>query len=123
MKKPPLATLSKQEYELRLHKMLLAALGKCWMYWPPRAEVKRRCKDPNRPGWSICEQCHESREVLKVDHINPCVDPVKGNTSWGEYIERRFVFGTDGLQGLCTDCHGAKSKEENKIRQGIKKHG
>lgn len=119
MKKPPLASLTPEEYKKRLKKIILAGLGKAWLFWPPRAEVKRRCKDPNRPGWFICEnkECGESREVIKIDHIDPCVDPVKGNTSWGEYIERRFVFGVVGLQGLCKDCHDAKSKLENAQRK------
>jgi hypothetical protein len=55
-KKAPLSTLSGPEYEARLRKILLGALGKAWMFWPPRAEVKRRTAVPGKPGWHFCEQ-------------------------------------------------------------------
>ncbi len=119
-KKPSLDSLIPEEYEKRLKKIILAGLGKAWMFWPPRAEVKRRCKDPNRPGWFICELCHESREKLDTDHIEPCVSPIVGMVGWSEYIERRFVFSAKKLQVICKDCHKKKSKEENKIRREVK---
>jgi hypothetical protein len=115
--KPPLSSLSREEYEKRLKKIILAGLGKAWMFWPPRAEVKRRCKDPNHPGWYICEICHQSREKIEIDHIIPCVSPVVGLVSWDEYITRRFRFDAKDFQGLCHDCHRAKTKAENKVRK------
>ena len=120
-KKAPLNTLSKEDYEKRLKKIILAGLGKAWMFWPVRAEAKRRCKDPSRPGWSICEICHQSREKLDTDHIIPCVSPIDGLVSWDEYIARRFVFSADQLQCICRDCHKTKTKAENKIRREAKK--
>lgn len=116
-KKPSLKSLSPEEYEKRLKKIILAGLGKAWMFWPPRAEVKRRCKDPNKPGWYICEKCKVSVEKLETDHIDPCVSPLVGFTTWDEYIKKRFVFSADKLQGLCRECHKAKSKEENRLRR------
>lgn len=120
-KKPALNTLSQEEYEKRLKKIILAGLGKAWMFWPPRADVKRRCKDLNNPGWFICEICHKSHEKIDVDHINPCISPVVGLISWDEYITRRFVFKADQLQGICRDCHKEKTKRENKERKEFKK--
>ncbi len=116
-KKPPLNSLSPEEYEKRLKKIILAGLGKSWMFWPPRAEVKRRCKDPNKPGWSICEAKKCSVQVIEVDHIEPCIKPSDGFKSWDEYITRRFVFDAKKLQGLCHECHKTKSKLENKARK------
>jgi len=116
-KKPPLSSLSQEEYEARLKKIILSGLGKAWMFWPPRAEVKRRCKDLAHPGWFICESCKESREKIEIDHIEPCIKPSDGFTSWDEYITRRFVFDAKKLQGLCHDCHKIKSKLENKSRK------
>lgn len=120
-KKAPLDSLTKEEYEKRLKKIILSGLGKAWMYWPPRAEVRRRCKDPNRTGWFICEICHQSREKIDIDHLEPCVSPIVGMVSWGEYIERRFVFSADQLQGICKDCHKAKTKRENASRRAAKR--
>ena len=66
VKKPKLSTLTPEEYEKRLKKIILAGLGKAWMFWPVRAEAKRRCKDPNRPGWSSKqrEARHRSHRAL-----------------------------------------------------------
>ena len=119
-KKPPLSSLSPEEYEKRLKKIILAGLGKAWVFWPPRAEVKRRCKDPNKPGWFICEMCHISHEKIEIDHIFPCIKPSDGFKTWDEYITRRFVFDAKNLQGLCHECHKKKSKEENKLRREAK---
>ena len=121
VKKPKLNSLSREEYEKRLKKIILAGLGKAWMFWPVRAEVKRRCKDPNRPGWSICELCHKSVEKLDTDHIEPCVSPLMGFGTWDEYITRRFVFDASKLQGICRECHREKSKQENIERRMRKK--
>lgn len=102
-----------------LRQLLLNAIGKAWMYWPPRLAVKKRCKDPNKNGWYICELCKQSREKIEVDHIIPCVKPKDGWTTWDDYIKSRFVEDPNLLQGICTDCHKAKSKEENKQRKRI----
>lgn len=120
-KKPPLNTLTPEEYEKRLNKILLAALGKAWMYWPPRAEVKRRCAVLGKPGWSYCEDptCRRETEKLEIDHIEPCVK-LEGHTTWDEYIRRRFVFDAKKLQGLCHESHLKKSKEENARRRETK---
>jgi len=116
-KKPPLNTLTPEEYEKRLKKIILSGLGKAWIFWPPRSEVKRRCKDLVHSGWFICESCKESREKIEIDHIEPCIKPSEGFKSWDEYITRRFVFDAKKLQGLCHDCHKKKSKLENKSRK------
>ena len=115
--KPALNTLSREEYEKRLKKIILAGLGKAWMFWPVRSEVKRRCKDPNNPGWFICELCHRSHEKIDIDHVVPCVSIFDGWVSWDEYIKRRFVFDANQLQGICRSCHKIKSKAENKARR------
>lgn len=120
-KKPPLNSLSREEYEKRLKMIILANLGKAWMWWPPRGIAKRRCKDPNRPGWFICENCGESHEKIEIDHIEPCVSPVVGLVTWDEYITRRFVFDATKLQALCHKCHLEKTRKENKVRRDVKK--
>lgn len=112
MKKPPLSSLSPEEYEKRLKKIILAGLGKAWMFWPPRAEVKRRCKDPNRPGWSICEICHGSCEKIETDHIDPCVSPIVGRTNWDDYITRRFVFDSKNYRVFAMNAIRKKRKKK-----------
>lgn len=120
-KKPPMSSLTPEEYEARLKKILLSKLGQAWMFWPPRAEVKRRCAVPNEPGWYYCEQNPKHKvEKLEVDHIIPCVRPSDGFVSWDDYIRSRFVLTAKKLQGLCTACHREKSNEENKQRREAK---
>jgi 5-methylcytosine-specific restriction endonuclease McrA len=120
-KKPPLSSLSPEEYEKRLKKIILAGLGKAWMFWPPRSVVKRRCQDPARAGWFICELCGVSREKIDIDHIIPCIRPSDGFVSWDDYIKSRFVFDAKQLQGICKDCHKKKTKTENQIRRSARK--
>ncbi len=121
-KKPPLSSLSPEEYQARLNKILLASLGKAWMFWPPRAEAKRRCAIPGKPGWFRCEDpaCLRETEKIEIDHIEPCVK-LEGRTTWDEYIKRRFVMDAKLLQGLCHESHLKKSKEENARRREMKK--
>jgi 5-methylcytosine-specific restriction endonuclease McrA len=107
--------------ERTLRQILLSALGKAWMQWPPRNAVKKRCKDPKRTGWYLCELCKESREKIDIDHIIPCIKPSEGWISWDAYITSRFVEDEKKLQGICKDCHKAKSKAENAERKAKRK--
>lgn len=116
-KKPALNTLTPEEYEKRLKKIILAGLGKAWMFWPPRLEAKKRAKVPNKSGWYQCEKCKQEREKIEIDHIIPCIKPADGFKSWDDYITARFVGTADKLQALCHECHREKSKEENKLRR------
>ena len=102
-----------------LNSYIFAGLGKVWMWWPPRNEVKKRCKIEGKPGWYKCELCKLERERIDIDHIQPCI-PVTGFTTWDNYITSRFVT-ADKLQGICKDCHSKKTKEENKIRRENKR--
>ena len=51
-----------------------------------------------------------------VDHIKPIIDPVKGFTTWDDFIENLFCE-QDNLQLLCKDCHDAKSNYEKSLRK------
>ena len=103
-----------------LKQMIMSALGKVWMIWHARNEVKRRCKILGKTGWYICEKCKGTREKIEVDHIKPIVKPEDGFVDWNSYIAAKFVE-ADKLQGLCHDCHKEKSKQENKIRRESKR--
>src|SRR5579863_4583933 len=102
-----------------LNSYIFAGLGKVLMWWPPRNEVKKRCKIEGKAGWYKCELCLAERERIDVDHILPVV-PVSGFTTWDAYIAARFVT-ADKLQGICKDCHKAKTKKENAKRREVKK--
>jgi len=103
-----------------LKSIILAGLGKAWMYWPPRLEAKKRSKVPGKSGWYRCEICKGEREKIEIDHVIPCIRPADGFTSWDDYINSRFVETADKLQAICHDCHKEKSKRENKERRSKK---
>lgn len=112
--------MAKEKKPRSLKQVLMAGLGRSWMMWGPRNEVKRRCKVPGKAGWWTCEECHEEHEKIEIDHISPVVPVVDGFTTWDAYIGSKFVA-ADGLRGLCRSCHQAKTKEENKKRREAKK--
>jgi hypothetical protein len=105
-----------------LKQILMAGLGKSWMMWPPRAEVKRRCKIEGKSGWYRCEdqKCKRETEKLEIDHILPVVKPEDGFVGYDVYIASKFVQ-ADKLQGLCHESHQQKTQEENKARREAKK--
>ncbi len=105
----------KEKKPRSLNSYIFAGLGKVWMWWPARNEVKKRCKVPGKTGWFKCEFCGQEREKIDVDHIQPVV-PVSGFTTWDAYIASRFVT-ADKLQGICKDCHQRKTKTENATRK------
>jgi len=98
----------------------MSGIGKSWMMWGPRNEVKRRCKVEGRNGWFKCEICKQEREKIQIDHIQPVILPKVGFVDWNTYIASKFVE-ADKLQGICRDCHHTKTKAENKIRREVKK--
>jgi hypothetical protein len=104
-----------------LRQIILSGLGKSWMFYPPRLAAKKRSKDPNKPGWYICEKCHQSREKIEIDHKIPCIRPADGFTTWDDYINSRFVETADLLTALCHECHKEKSRQENIERRMRKK--
>lgn len=103
-----------------LKSQLLSAIGKVWMYWGPRLAVKRRCKNPDRPGWFKCSRCRTDIQKVEVDHIVPVILPEEGFVGWDKYIESKFV-GEENLMGLCHECHLEKSKGENAVRREQKR--
>lgn len=107
--------------ERSLKSKLISALGRVWMTWGPRNEVKRRCKVEGKTGWFRCEICKQEREKLEVDHREPVVPIADGFTDWNQYIASKFVQ-ADKLQGLCRDCHVEKTKKENVARKLAKRN-
>ena len=91
----------------RIHK----ALGQVRKWSYPVRLVKKRCL--HEDGFFRCESTTcESRGMpvpsIQVDHIDPI-----GEIGGDQYIQRMFVSSTK-LQGLCKECHKAKTKEERK---------
>jgi hypothetical protein len=63
-----------------------------------------------------CAMCKElfPQNAIKIDHIQPVVDPKVGFVSWDEYIERMFCE-VENLQALCDPCHDNKTKSDKQL--------
>lgn len=99
-----------------LQTFVMGVLRRASVRWPPRNVVRLQAR--RERGKYECAGCGElfGPKVIKIDHIDPVIDPVTGFTTWDNHISRLFC-GADGLQVLCKPCHDEKSKEENKIRR------
>jgi hypothetical protein len=58
---------------------------------------------------------------VEVDHITPAVDPIKGRTTWDEFIHRLLDVTEKELQVLCVPCHQEKTAAEGQIRKANRK--
>lgn len=103
-----------------MKKFLIAILRRASYKWPPRNEALKTARIER--GLYKCNACSNSfgRKEIKIDHIEPVVDPLKGFQTWDEYINRMFCQ-KEGFQILCEPCHNIKSDIEKKIRKEIKK--
>lgn len=92
--------------------------------WSPIHTTRKKARV--KRGYYKCNACKNSvtaSKVIKgkrvpnvfVDHINPVVDPIKGFTTWDDYIERLYCE-EDNLQVLCRSCHDNKTQKEKKQR-------
>lgn len=92
---------------------LVSAARNVWRQSENYQIVKKRCKDPNNTGWFICEKCKEKREVIKIDHVEPVGKQPDSLLEFGKWLGRLFCD-LSNLNGLCSDCHKSKSKQERK---------
>ena len=93
--------------------------------WGPKQTALKLARDgkivnpkTNRPNIaSKCQLCLSRflEADMKIDHIDPVVDPYTGFTTWDDCIKRMYVE-VDGYQILCKQCHDKKTKEETAIR-------
>ena len=120
--------------EAGLKNFIISLLRKSNFAWKPKKEVIMSCRTDNKlineatgkPNMtSKCQKCGTRvlEKNLKIDHIDPIV-PVEGwgdttrflGVNWNEYLGRMFVE-SDGLQGICADCHKDNTDKENKDRR------
>lgn len=88
--------------------------------WRARSEVQKKSRVSR--GMYTCNSCKKvySKKETQVDHVVPVIDPVKGFTTFDEFIRRLFVPAS-GWQILCKPCHKIKTDKENKKRKKKKK--
>lgn len=58
-------------------------------------------------------------EITQMDHIEPVVAVDSAEHDWNIFY-KRLLCGEENYRGLCKDCHGKKTKVENKVRLAVK---
>jgi len=101
---------------------IFGALRRCWRWTQERREVLKDAKVNGHPDKYRCAECDQEgkRKFVHVDHVFPVIDPLRGFEGFDTYISRLYCDKA-GLQILCTPCHSAKTKAENKLRREAKK--
>lgn len=103
-----------------MKKWLISQLRRVSYRLRSRTQAKNAAKIArNRYTCAHCQGTFANQHV-QLDHIVPVVDPVKGFTTWDEYITRLFCS-ESGYQVLCLDCHKAKTEAERVVRSESKK--
>ena len=119
MTKAPKTRCNGQWTEARFKGFIVSALRRASSRWSP----KYTCKKEAKRGYNKyeCALCHEivGNKNIKVDHIDPVVDPEVGFIGYDEFIKRLFVE-IDGYQAICTHCHQKKTNAEKELRIRIK---
>lgn len=89
------------------------ALRQVWQRSKQWRIVKARCKDSE--GYDVCEQCDLRVPKIFVDHTIPIGDMLEPG-----FIERLMVS-SEGLKGLCAECHKPKTAKDNSETKAKKK--
>ena len=118
--------------DTKLKAFIINTLRRASFRHKPRGEAKKKAKvkvgeySTGRAKYGYkcvaCEEVFKSGDV-KVDHIDPVVDPKKGWQNFDVYIERMFCD-EDKMQVLCKGCHDEKTgieREERKKYRELKK--
>lgn len=88
--------------------------------WYGRWQAEKASKIArNQYVCAICQGVFGKKDT-SLDHVIPVVDPVKGFTSFDDYIDRLYCE-PEGFQRLCNPCHDKKTGKENKVRIKAKK--
>ena len=106
-----------KEFVLQL--FLFAGLRRLSRFYPVKNEALRLAR--KCPGQYECAECKKLWRVseVKVDHIDPVIDPKTGFRDWNTYIDRLFCP-LSNLQVLCDVCHKVKSAAEVKVRKATR---
>lgn len=111
------------------HPYLVAAFRKVW-YWSPERRQALSSAKTGKDEWQ-CKTCPNkvvkekyvtkkgrtrTRMTGSVDHIDPIGKQPRSWDDYNVYLAKTFCS-TENLQVLCKECHGVKSKAENKERK------
>lgn len=104
--------------KLRTH--CISTLRRAWLRNPVRSAVLQAARIGR--GIYVCNICSGITRYkdIKIDHIEPVVDPAVGWVSFDEFILRLFCD-AENLQAICEKCHLDKTRLEREIRKNTRK--
>jgi hypothetical protein len=82
-------------------------------------ECEREFKETESTGKKTKGGNPKRRFLVKVDHVEPVVDPIIGFQNWADYWSRLYIPPEDWatkLQLLCSYCHKSKTTQERDLR-------
>lgn len=116
--------------EAQFRAYVLSALRQKSRFWKPAMEAKNKaCVGIKRNTITgrlgkhyLCAECKSltPSSLIKIDHIEPVVDPKVGFVDWNTLIDRLFSPESN-YQAVCKKCHDEKTKEERMERAKYKK--
>lgn len=98
---------------------LVSAARDIWRFSEAYQEVKKEAQNPGRKGWFLCKKCGQSREVIRIDHIDPIGTQPDALVQFGGWLLRLFCS-KDNLQPLCMDCYREKNERDRIILKSLK---
>lgn len=74
-------------------------------------QAKKITKIEDKSGWFRCQRCERETEKIQIDHVQPIGHQPDNLVEFGRWLHLLFCD-TSNLQGLCTECHKKKTKED-----------
>ena len=117
--KPPKTRNGNQWTEARFKGFIVSALRRASGRWGPKFACKKKARIARNAY--ICAQCSGivGNSQIKIDHIEPVVDPTRGFQGYDTFISRLFVE-LEGYQAICIPCHNTKTQVEREQRKAAK---
>lgn len=105
---------------LNIKSFIIQLLRRGTYKWPPRTEAFKAARVER--GLYKCAMCANlfGPKAVKLDHINPTVDPKTGFVDWNTYIARMYPEDPNAFQVLCEQCHDSKTAVERELRKQYK---
>ena len=114
--KPEKPYCNGQWTEARFKGFVVSALRRASSRWAPKYTCKKNARSGrNQYTCALCKQVVGNKDI-KIDHIEPVVDPALGFQGYDEFIKRLFVE-LDGYQAICVSCHQIKTNKERELRK------
>lgn len=110
----------KKKKEFNLKSFIIALLRRGTYRFPYRDQALKAAKVAY--GTYTCNACKGTfrKKDIRIDHVQPVVDPLVGFIGFDEYIKRLYPMDKNAFQILCDSCHTQKTSTEAVLRKHIR---